>query len=210
MRTEARTDVGLTPATTGPIPASRYWVFGAITLGGLAFDLGTKQWVFDTLGCPGQAAWEWCIPDLVRFRLHTNFNHGALWGLGQGWTGLFALLSGVAVFAILFVLFARQQARSKWLTVALAFVTAGALGNLYDRTGLHGFLDDKGQVVYAVRDFLYFRFFETFDWAIFNFADSFLVTGAIMLVIHSLFSEQPATTAAALPATASAGSPPPA
>jgi signal peptidase II len=206
MRTEARTNVGLTPTASGPIPANRYWTFELIALGGLAFDLATKQWVFDTLGCPGQSDWEWHVPDLVRFRLTTNFNHGALWGLGQGWTGLFAVLSGVAVCAILYVLFARQQAHSKWLTVALAFVTSGALGNLYDRLGLHGFLDDKGQVVHAVRDFLYFRFFETFDWAIFNFADSFLVTGAIMLVLHSLFSEQPATQVATLPATA--GGPP--
>jgi signal peptidase II len=194
--------VGLT--TDGsPVPVNRYWTFGSIALGGLTFDLATKQWIFNTLGCPGQADWEWRIPDLVRFRLTTNFNHGALWGVGQGWTGLFAALSGVAVFAILYVLFARKQARSSWLTVALAFVTAGALGNLYDRLGLHGFRDGNGDIVYGVRDFLYFRFFETFDWAIFNFADSFLVTGAIMLVIHSLFIDQPATAATTLPATAS-------
>jgi signal peptidase II len=72
--------------------------------------------------------------------------------------------------------------------VALALVMAGALGNLYDRLGLHGWRGPDGQTIYAVRDFLYFRFFDVFDWAIFNFADSMLVTGAIMLVIHSLRS----------------------
>jgi signal peptidase II len=207
MRTEARTSVGLTTGDL-PVPVNRYWTYGGIAVGGLAFDLATKQWIFDTLGCPGQAAWEWRIPDLVRFRLTTNFNHGALWGLGQGWSSVFAALSGVAVVAILYVLFVRKQAKSPWLTVALAFVTAGALGNLYDRLGLHGFRDVNGEIVYGVRDFLYFRFFETFDWAIFNFADSFLVTGAIMLVIHSLFMDQPATAPATVAATASG--PPPA
>ena len=76
-------------------------------------------------------------------------------------------------------------------SIETGFVTAGALGNLYDRLGLHGWRDEDG-AVYAVRDFLYFRFFETFDWAIFNFADSFLVTGAIMLVLHSLKQEHAA------------------
>jgi signal peptidase II len=203
MRTEARTDAGLT-AGNDRIPANRYWIFGGVALGGLAFDLATKEWIFRSLGVPGAADWDWELGDLVWFRLTTNFNHGALWGFGQGWTGLFAVLSGVAAVAILYVLFARKQAQSLWLTVALAFVTAGALGNLYDRLGLHGYRDAEGIPVYAVRDFLYFRLFETFDWAIFNFADTFLVTGAIMLVIHSLFIDQPATSTVA----ATAGGPP--
>jgi signal peptidase II len=186
MRTEAR-EVGLTAADES-VPLSRYAVFAAIVLGGAAFDLWTKWAVFDALGCPGRANWEWRLGDAVRFTLQTNFNAGALWGLGQGWTGMFAAMSGLAVVAILYFLFVAKHARSLWLTVALAFVMAGALGNLYDRLGLHGWKGADGQTIYAVRDFLYFRFFEAFDWAIFNIADSMLVTGAIMLVIHSLRS----------------------
>jgi signal peptidase II len=174
------------------VPRSRYAVFAAIVIGGAAFDLLTKAAVFAELGCPGRANWEWRAGDLVRFTLQTNFNPGALWGMGQGWTGLFAAMSAVAIIAILYFLFVAKHARSLWLTVALAFVMAGALGNLFDRLGLHGWKGPDGQPVYAVRDFLYFRFFETFDWAIFNFADSMLVTGAIMLVIHSLWGA-PAT-----------------
>uniref|UniRef100_A0A7C2JZT5 Lipoprotein signal peptidase n=1 Tax=Schlesneria paludicola TaxID=360056 RepID=A0A7C2JZT5_9PLAN len=192
MRTEARAEVGLTPGADSRLPTNRYWVYALLVVAGVAWDLGSKEWVFRALGCPGQSAWEWHVPDVVRFRLHTNFNRGALWGLGQGWAPLFATLSTVAVAVILYVLFIRKHAHSLWLTVALGFVTAGALGNLYDRLGLHGWRDNDGPV-HAVRDFLYFRFFETFDWAIFNFADSFLVTGAIMLVLHSMKHEHAAS-----------------
>lgn len=183
MRTEAREG----RPVNSDFPRSRYWLFGILAGMGLAIDLWTKEAVFAALGPQGRADWEWRYADLVRFTLQTNFNHGALWGLGQGWSPLFAGLSVLAVAGIFYFLFWVRHARSAWLTVALAFVTAGALGNLYDRLALHGWKSSDGRPVYAVRDFLYFRFFETFDWAIFNVADSLLVTGAIMLVLHSLW-----------------------
>ena len=43
----------------------------------------------------------------------------------------------------------------------------------------HDVLAGREAPLQAVRDFLHFRF-GTFDWAIFNFADVFLVTGAII------------------------------
>ena len=192
--------MGSVSGDTSAVPRNRYVIFAALVIGGTAFDLFTKHAVFAELGCPGRAEWEWRCGDFVRFTLQTNFNAGALWGMGQGWTGLFAAMSGLAVAAILYFLFVAKHARSLWLTVALAFVMSGALGNLYDRLGMHGWKGPAGEPIYAVRDFLYFRFFEAFDWAIFNFADSMLVTGAIMLVIHSLWGA-PATESTNPPAS---------
>jgi signal peptidase II len=194
MRTEAREVGPVTPS----FPRSRYWLFGILAGLGLTVDLWSKHAVFAVLGPQGRANWEWRCGDFVRFTLHTNFNHGALWGLGQGWSPLFATLSVAAVIGIAYFLFVANYARSVWLTVALGFVTAGALGNLFDRLALHGWKTVDGRPVYAVRDFLYFRFFDTFDWAIFNLADSLLVTGAIMLVLHSfLWGASPLPSAAA-------------
>jgi signal peptidase II len=195
MRTEARTLAELTPSST---LRGRAAVFLTIVVLGAAWDLASKEYVFRTLGHPGVSDWAWRLGDLVRFQLTTSFNHGALWGMGQGYAGVFAALSVVAAVGIVWFLFWHGGARSLWLTVALGFVTAGALGNLYDRLGWHRWRID-GQPVYAVRDFLDFRFLESFDWAIFNFADSFLVTGAIMLVLHSLWSDQPAATPSTSP-----------
>jgi signal peptidase II len=190
------------------VPIHRFVLFVAIAAAGLAGDLYSKSAVFADLGYPGGGA------PLVRgehvrfahplgfegeskpflegwmtFRLFTSFNQGALWGVGQGYTWLFSTLSLAAAVGIVYWLFVRGAAASAWLTASLAFVMAGTMGNLYDRLGLHGYVDRNGTTILAVRDFLLFTFGD-FHWPVFNFADSFLVTGAIMLVLHSLMSTE--------------------
>ena len=170
----------------------RLFVLALISIGGLAWDLWSKHQVFTSLGYPGvlpgpgvQPVWKGQVLGVaVQFQLETAFNHGALWGMGQGQTWFFASLSFVAVGVIAYFVWNGQVTASKWLTVATGLLLAGTLGNLYDRLGLHGY-KDKGQAIYAVRDFLDFWFFGNFHWATFNFADTYLVVGAIMLVVHS-------------------------
>ncbi|QDT17490.1 signal peptidase II [Alienimonas californiensis] len=169
------------------VPASRPILFGVLTLLCCGVDLYSKERVFDTLGYEGvRSDWheEW-FDGAVRFELLTSFNGGALWGIGQGYSWLFASLSVAAAVGVLWWLFIAGAARSLWLTIALALVTGGALGNLYDRLGLHGCTDADGEVRLAVRDFLLFEF-GGWGWPVFNFADVFLVTGAIMLALQSL------------------------
>ena len=204
MRTEARETVAVRS-----FPRSRIAVFALIAVGGLVWDLYSKSAVFADLGYPagsvqpsepgrhvlfphpnrveGQSTQ--FLDGWVRFRLYTSFNEGALWGMGQGYTWLFAALSVVAVIFVLYWLFGRGAARSLWLTVALALIMAGTLGNLYDRMGLHGCTKPgTDDTWYAVRDFLLFEF-GGWPWPVFNFADVFLVTGASMLVLQSLQAE---------------------
>ncbi|MFH5802476.1 signal peptidase II [Alienimonas sp. DA493] len=169
------------------VPASRPILFGLLTVLTCGVDLYTKERVFDTLGYEGvRSDWhqEW-FDGAVRFELLTSFNGGALWGIGQGLSWLFALLSVLAALGVLWWLFVAGAARSLWLTIALALVTGGAMGNLYDRLGLHGCTGPDGEVRLAVRDFLLFEF-GGWGWPVFNFADVFLVTGAIMLALQSL------------------------
>jgi signal peptidase II len=191
-----------------PVPANRYVLFCAIVCAGIALDLWSKSLVFGDLGYPGGGipykAGEHQVfahPDLqegqsrayldgwVKFRLFTSFNRGALWGIGQGWTAVFAVASVAAIAAIVIWLFLFAAARSRWLTVALSLIFAGTIGNLWDRLALHGCTDMNGDTVYAVRDFLLFTF-GSYHYPIFNFADSFLVTGAIMLVLQSLMPSE--------------------
>lgn len=200
MRTQER-DSHL-PLT--PVPFRRIIVFFVLATVGVAVDLGSKSYVFADLGFPGrQGSW---VQDFfggwMTFRFLTSINEGALWGIGQGKSWLFAALSVVAVVGVLLAVLRFGAIRSRWLMVSLALILAGTLGNLWDRAGLHGCRRPDGTTIFGVRDFLLFTF-GTFHWPIFNFADVFLVTGSIMLGLHSVQAEAAQTAGAAAPDLAS-------
>ncbi|MGE3316245.1 MAG: signal peptidase II [Planctomycetaceae bacterium] len=189
-----------------PVPLSRYVCFLIVAASGLTWDLYSKSMIFEDLGYfdvprnnlllpgnhqifaapPGSEGQSVLyIDQWIKFRLFTSFNPGALWGIGQEHTWLFASLSIVAIGGVVYWLFIRKAAVSWWLTVSLSLILGGTLGNLFDRISLHGYTNVNGEPIRAVRDFLLFTF-GTYNFPVFNFADSFLVTGAIMLVVHSL------------------------
>lgn len=187
---------------TDDVKTSRYWVFAAICVLGISTDLYSKSRVFSELGYPdGRSRILMNLGEQrILFRLYTSMNEGALWGIGQGKSYLFALLSMVAIGGILYWLFVKKAAVSSWLTVALAFIMSGTVGNLYDRMAWHGCtLPNTDRMWYAVRDFLLFSVKlpsgNYWSWPVFNFADVFLVTGAIMLVLQAIFTPVPSTSA---------------
>lgn len=159
----------------------RRWVlFWAIALGGAAFDLTTKAIVFRELGEPRNQPQKVLVPNVLE--LHTSYNTGALWGFGRDWkysSLMFAGLSIAAAVAICYYLFVHKAASDARLTVSLALIMAGALGNCYDRL-----------VLGHVRDFVHFHVDAIgFDCAIFNFADNMLVIGAVSLMLLALRPE---------------------
>jgi len=173
------------------LPLSRYIVFFSLASGGCAIDLATKTWMFNRLGFGpnGQTWWLWT--DVFGFQ--TSLNRGALFGMGQGMTPLFAALSIAAAVGILMWLFFVGAARDWWLTIALSLIVAGIFGNLYDRLGLPGLVYPEGypghlagEPVCAVRDFILMKFWG-WPWPTYNLADSMLVCGAAMLVWHAFF-----------------------
>ncbi len=165
------------------VPFSRVTLYGLLTAFGAALDLISKELVFRQFGIHNGT--DWLLGGWLKFRLFTSLNPGALWGVGQGFALGFAAVSVGALVGIWYWLFWRRSCRSAWLTTALGFVSGGTVGNLYDRLGIHGLKDINGRTIFAVRDFLDFRF-GRFDWAIFNVADVCLVTGAVMLMLQSL------------------------
>lgn len=170
-----------TATTTRSIPKSRYLLFGLLMVSGAAADLLSKEWVFASRGLPGQLPPRWLIEPYVG--IETAVNQGALFGMGQGQGWLFAILSIVALVGICVWIFLFQAAQSKWLTVAMGFVTGGIIGNLYDRLGIPNLPNElRG----GVRDWILFKY-QQYIWPNFNIADSVLVVGAVMLAIHSLF-----------------------
>jgi signal peptidase II len=141
------------------VPASRYLMFFGVAVGGCALDLASKRWIFERLGMPGRnQIWLW----RPIFSLTTSLNEGALFGLGQGLTAVFAALSIAAAIFIIYWLFRAGAARDRVLTITLALIAAGI----------------------AVRDWLYFRIDGVINWPVFNLADSLLVCGAVVLFWH--------------------------
>jgi len=169
------------------IPVSRYVLFLAPAIVGAAADLVTKAWFFASPALrAGDVFWLWT----GHVGIQLSWNEGALFGIGQGRVWLFVALSVAAAAAIPLWLFWFRAARDSWLTFALGCVMAGVLGNLYDRLGLHGERwppshPRAGEPVYAVRDWILWQANDQWRWPNFNIADSMLVVGAALLLLHA-------------------------
>lgn len=162
----------------------------------IAIDLWSKAGVFAFLGE--------IKPDLVRDICgHPRYH---VFGESVGWFtfmrienpgaafGKFAnsphILIGLRVVAVLglTVMIARSKKGSPWFTAALLLVLAGALGNLYDNI----FRPATGGHPYGkVRDFIDV-YFDRWNWHFptFNFADSCITVGAVLLLIGSFAKEK--------------------
>ncbi|MEQ1826625.1 MAG: signal peptidase II [Pirellula sp.] len=166
------------------IPAGRYLLFGALAMIGGLVDLLSKESVFSWRGLPGELPPWWIVEPY--FGIETAVNQGALFGMGQGKGWLFAIMSIAAALGIAIWLFVFQAAASKWLTVTMGLVMGGILGNLYDRLGVPDLPEPHSG---GVRDWILFTY-QGYVWPNFNIADSLLVTGAIMLAVHSVFLQK--------------------
>ncbi|MFO2464679.1 signal peptidase II [Pseudomonas sp. 15FMM2] len=124
------------------------------------------------------------IPDYFSWTL--AYNTGAAFSFladGGGWQRwLFALIA-VVVSAVLVVWLKRLGRNDTWLAVALALVLGGALGNLYDRIAL-------GHVI----DFILVHWQNRHYFPAFNFADSAICVGAIMLALDMFKGNKPGET----------------
>lgn len=103
-------------------------------------------------------------------------NRGAAFGILQNKKWLFIVVTIISVTALLYLFLFHYKKMSTWLIVSLSFVLGGTIGNFIDRMRLD----------YVV-DFISVRIMNRYDFAVFNIADSFIVIGAIMLMIHIIF-----------------------
>ena len=152
----------------------------------IAADLGTKRIVFDYVeGHPGFAGQP--VPVLPGFfYLARVENPGGVFGIGQGLSTFLAAARGVALLVIL--AFLRTTPRAERLQiVCLAFLFAGALGNLYDN------LTNRGRV----RDWLDFYLLggDRGHFPTFNLADSLICVGAFLLLAQGLFARRATASA---------------
>jgi signal peptidase II len=191
-----------------PAAIARSAAFVAIAAGAFALDCLSKLWVFSWRGWPdAEQPIYWLIPNYLG--VQTSVNHGAVFGLGAGFTWVFASLSFVALGAIGYFALLRRERLEALVFYTLAFVAAGILGNLYDRLGLYHTPATPDLVKYGVRDWILFQCPAIplpilNPWPNFNFADCFLVVGAGVLAWRSWYDEtDPSKTGVATSATPS-------
>ena len=112
------------------------------------------------------------IPNILR--LHYLENKGAAWGMLQGHTWLFTLIT-VIVFALLIFFFLKLPMKRRFvpLCISLTILASGAIGNFIDRI-----------MNQYVIDFIYF---EIIDFPIFNVADIYVSVSAFLLLFLLLF-----------------------
>lgn len=172
-------------------PLARYLIFATLVVVGCATDLLTKYFIFAWRGFPDlhERRIFWLIEGFCG--IETSLNPGALFGMGAGNSHWFALLAVLATIGIVVWLTFGRASEDLWITIALGLITGGILGNLYDRLGLWHFADTPTAWQNNVRDWILFRF-GTYDWPNFNIADSCLVIGAGILVVHAFLTPAPA------------------
>lgn len=104
--------------------------------------------------------------------LHLTYieNTGAAFSLFTNMQFFLILITTIFTIVLVYILFRTSKIKANlWINFSLSFIIGGAIGNLIDRLRLN-----------FVIDFIDFRII---NFAIFNFADVFVVCGSLSLLI---------------------------
>ena len=147
--------------------------FGAIAAF-MAFliDRINKWWFIDIYELPSKGVVEiWPIFDVVMV-----WNRGVSFSFLEATSdfGRWALVA-LNVIIVGVLIYWLKGAKTKWVAISIGLVIGGALGNIYDRVKFG-----------AVADFFQFHW-DSWYFAVFNVADSFIFVGAVLLIINSTF-----------------------
>ncbi len=99
-------------------------------------------------------------------------NRGAAFGIMQNHRWIFITVTLIITIALI-IYKIKSRPKDKVLNTSLCLIISGALGNLIDRI-FRGYVVDMLEVTFI-------------EYPVFNVADCFVVTGAILLSIYILF-----------------------
>ena len=137
----------------------------------LGIDQASKWWIADVVMQPPQS-----IPVLPFFNIVLAYNRGVSFGMfAAGSDAGRWMLIGVTGVITLFMIHWLYNATNGLKILALGLIIGGACGNIVDR-----------MTIGAVIDFLDFYAFG-YHWPAFNMADTFIFSGAALLIVESLF-----------------------
>lgn len=120
------------------------------------------------------------IPGFFNWTL--AYNEGAAFSFlddAGGWQRWFFTALALVVSIVLILWLKRMQSHERWSAIALSLIIGGAIGNLIDR------------LIYGhVIDFIDW-YYQNYHWPAFNIADSAIFLGAALLILVSIFGEDP-------------------
>ena len=165
------------------------WLWGALLLVILLLvDMLTKI-VADAYLDPWDSSID-IIPGYLEICL--AYNRGISFSIGSD-ASVPAKIALVAFTGVLFILlviyYLKIDKRRTWVRVALVLIVAGGIGNLIDRVYYQvwePFSASDPSTWDGVRDMVRLKIF-MFDFGVCNFADFFIVGGAITLIVAMLF-----------------------
>lgn len=146
-------------------------------IAGFVFSLDqiSKAWIINTLNV-GETIQ--VIPALYPyFQFTRSMNTGIAFGMGEGGSMIFLVLSIIIVFVLMY-LYIRSAQDARLQHIAFAIVIGGALGNVIDRIQ-HGHVVDFFHVVIP-----------NLISNVSNFADHAIIIGVVLLLIDSYLEEQ--------------------
>lgn len=148
-------------------------LFWPIAIGGATLDLWSKWAVFRWLDIRLD---EYYVVIDNFLRIIPRENDGAAFSMFSGWRYFLVGISFVALIVMIVLFFSRQITR-KLVMFSLGCMTAGIIGNFYDRAFNDGRVRDFIDVLIPVIDY---------SWPTFNVADSLLCIGVGLLIIANL------------------------
>lgn len=104
-------------------------------------------------------------------------NKGAAWGILQDQMLFFYIVTVIVVIGLIYYLH-KHTSDSFFQRISISFILGGAIGNFIDRLF-------RKEVV----DFIDVMIF-TYDYPIFNVADSFLFIGVVLFLIATFYDER--------------------
>lgn len=145
-----------------------YYLIAAIII---AIDQVTKWYIVKNLELGENIT---IIENFLYITSHRN--KGAAWGILQGQMWFFYIVTAVVIVGMIYYI-QKYTKENKVMGVALGLMLGGAIGNFIDRIFLKEVVDFINTYIFS------------YDFPIFNVADSALCVGVILLFIHMLFFE---------------------
>lgn len=156
---------------------SFYWLLVALVL----LDQGLKILFLNLEANYGPYYDVTVIPNFFYFSYYRNT--GAAWSILEDYPFILAIVSFVAVGAMVTYRIIKRNKLTKLHKALWAVIIAGTFGNLIDRAFYQLLTGTPGVV-----DFIHFRF-GTYDFPVFNIADMCLVLGMIALMVLTFIED---------------------